>query len=165
LIGSTYQSVGANADMVVADASSWFFDGCNLTGPHVFPNMIVGEYDRYVPSLPGPRNLDVLAHSPIPGQANWSDLTYFTTPQGGGVMSSGTAYFVYRLASSTAMPANILPEAIPGETDVLLRAMENLYGLFGHGPAGAKEPSTGNAGSVYTGQAAAAGSAVPTNAA
>jgi hypothetical protein len=166
LIGSTYQSVGAQADMVVTDASSWFFDGCNLTDGHVLPNMIVGEYDRYVPSLPGPRNLDVLAHSPIPGQANWSDLTYFTTsPTGGGVLASGSAYFVYRLANSTAMPPNILPRAIPGDTEILLRAMENLYGLFGHGAAGATEPSTGNASSVYTGSTAARGSAGPTNAA
>ncbi len=152
--------------MVVTDASSWFFDGCNLTDGHVFPNMIVGEYDRYVPSLPGPRNLDVLAHSPIPGQANWSDLTYFTTtPKGGGVLASGSAYFIYRLADSTAMPPNILPTAIPGETDLLLRAMENLYGLSVSGPAGAKTPSGGNAGSVYTGATAKTGSAVPTNSA
>ncbi len=157
MVGSTYQSVGAQADMVVTDASSWFFDGCDLADAHVFPNMIVGEYDRYVPSLPGPTNLDVLAHSPIPGQANWSDLTYFTTPKGGGVMSSGSAYFVYRLANSTAMPANILPQAIPGETDVLLRAMENLYGLFGHGPAGTIEPSAGNASSVYSREGGSSG--------
>ncbi len=63
------------------------------------------------------------------------------------------------------MPPNILPAAIPGETDLLLRAMENLYGLFGQGPAGAKEASTGNAGSVYTGGTAKSGSAVPTNSA
>jgi hypothetical protein len=165
VIGSTYQSVGAQADMVVTDASCWFFDGCNLTDGHVLPNMIVGEYDRYVPTLPGPRNLDVLAHSPIPGQSNWSDLTYFTSPTGGGVLASGSAYFVYRLANSTAMPPNILPQAIPGETDVLLRAMENLYGLFGSGPAGARQPSGSNWRSVYSGAAAQTGSAVPTNAA
>jgi hypothetical protein len=164
MIGSTYQSVGAQAGMVVTDASSWFFDGCNLADGHVLPHMIVGEYDRYVPTLPGPRNLDVLAHSPIPGQSNWSDLTYFTTSsKGGGVWASGSAYFIYRLANSTAMPANILPQAIPGETDVLLRAMENLYGLFGHGPAGERQPSGSNWSSIYTGAAAQTRSAVPTN--
>jgi hypothetical protein len=166
LIGSTYQSVGAQGDMVVTDATSWFFDGCNLTDGAVLPNVIVGEYDRYVPALPGPRNLDVLAHSPIPGQSSWSDLTYFTGPgRGGGVLASGSAYFVYRLANSTAIPPNVLPAAIPGETDVLLRAMENLYGLFGQGPAAAKHPSSGNWSSVYTGGTATSGSAVPTNAA
>ena len=67
LIGSMYQSVGAKADMVVTDASSWFYSGCNLTDGHTFSTVILGEYDRYVPSLPGPKNADVLAHSPVPG--------------------------------------------------------------------------------------------------
>jgi hypothetical protein len=166
LIGSTYQSIGADANMVVRDASSWFFAGCNLADGAVMPDVIVGEFDRYVPALPGPRTLDVLAHSPIPGQGNWSDLTYFTGPDGsGGVLASGSATFVNRLANSVAMPANILPRAIPGVTDVLLRAMENLYGLFGQGPAAATEPSGGNWSSVYTGAVALSGSAVPTNAA
>jgi hypothetical protein len=166
MIGSTYQSVGANADMVVSDASSWFFDGCNLKDGQSLPNMIVGEYDRYVPTLPGPRNLDVLAHSPIPGQRNWSDLTYFTPgPQGGGVLASGSAYFVYRLANSSAMPSNILPRATPGATEILLRAMENLYGVFGHGPAAISTPSEGNWSSIYAGGTATAGSAVPADSA
>ena len=84
LIGSMYQSVGAKASMVVTDASSWFYDGCNLKDGHSFSNVILGEYDRYVPSLPGPRNADLLAHSPIPGQSNWSDITYYTAPGNGG---------------------------------------------------------------------------------
>ena len=165
MIGSTYQSVGANADMVVTDASSWFFDGCDLTDGQVLPTMIVGEYDRYVPSLPGPTTLDVIAHSPVPGQGNWSDLTYFTSsPTSGGVLASGSAMFVSRLSNSMAMPANVLFRAVPGETDILLRAMENLYGLFGQGPAGATTPSSGNWGAIYTGAAARTSSAAPANA-
>jgi hypothetical protein len=165
MIGSTYQSVGAQADMTITDASSWFFDGCNLADGQKLPNMIVGEYDRYVPTLPGPTNIDVLAHSPIPGQGNWSDLTYFTGPGGGGVLASGSAYFVYRLANSTLIPPNVLPNAIPGETDVLLRAMENLYGVFGNGPAGVTNPSGSNWDSIYTGAAATRGVTQPTNSA
>jgi hypothetical protein len=166
MIGSTYQSVGARAGQVVTDASSWFFDGCNLSDGQVLPNMIIGEYDRYVPSLPGPRTLDVLMHSPIPGQGNWSDLTYFTNgPQGGGVLASGSAYFVYRMANSTLVPPNILPTAIPGETEILLRAMDNLLGVFGPGAASATTPSGGNWDAIYTGAAARSTSARPTNAA
>jgi hypothetical protein len=166
MIGSTYQSVGAQAPMVVTDSSSWFFDGCGLTDGQALPNMIVGEYDRYVPTLPGPRNLDVLAHSPIPGQNNWSDLTYFTAPGGGGgVLASGSAYFVYRLANSKAIPPNVLPAAVPGETEVLLRAMENLYSRFGLGPATQRGSSGSNWSSLYAGAAAQAGSAVTTNSA
>ena len=36
LIGSMYQSVGAKADLVVTDASSWFYDGCNLSDGQAF---------------------------------------------------------------------------------------------------------------------------------
>ncbi len=165
MIGSTYQSVGAKADMVVTDASSWFFDGCNMTDGQVLPQMIVGEFDRYVPTLPGPTNLDVLAHSPIPGQRNWSDLTYFTAPGGGGVLASGSAYFVYRLANSTYIPPNVVPKAVPGETELLWRAMENLYSLFGRGPASSEGSSGGNWSSIYTGATAKAGSAAGTNSA
>ena len=67
------------------------------TSPTARPSApsILGEYDRYVPALPGPRNADVLAHSPVPGQSNWSDITYYTAPgNGGGVLASGSASFV-----------------------------------------------------------------------
>ncbi len=132
-----YQSVGAKADMVVTDASSWFYDGCNLTDGQTFSSVILGEYDRYVPSLPGPHNADVLAHSPVPGQSNWSDITYYTAPgNGGGVLASGSASFVSLLGDHRRHPAHRhRPGAIPGVTDVIRRAMENVYGRFGLGPA------------------------------
>ena len=163
LIGSMYQSVGAKADMVVTDASSWFYDGCNLNDGHTFSSVILGEYDRYVPSLPGPHNADVLAHSPVPGQANWSDITYYTAPgNGGGVLASGSASFVSLLGNTGAIPPNVIPPAIPGVTDVIRRAMENVYGRFGLGPATSYGSSSGNWADVYTGAAARAGSAAGT---
>ena len=151
LIGSMYQSVGAKADMVVTDASSWFYDGCNLTDGHTFPNMILGEYDRYVPSLPGPRNVDVLAHSPVPGQSNWSDITYYTAPgNGGGVLAAGSASFVSMISTTGAIPSLVIPGPFPGITDVMRRAMENVYGRFGVGPASSYGASSGNWTEVYT---------------
>ena len=56
-------------------------------------------------------------------------------------------------------------KAVPGETEFLLRAMENLYALFGAGPASVLAPSSSNWGAVYTGAAAQAGSAQPTTSA
>ena len=163
LIGSMYQSVGAKADMVVTDASSWFYNGCNLTDGHTFPNTILGEYDRYVPSLPGPHNADVLAHSPVPGQSNWSDITYYTAPgNGGGVLASGSASFVSLLGNTGSIPPNVILPAIPGVTDVVRRAMENVYGQFGLGPATSYGSSSGNWADVYTGAAASAGTAAGT---
>ncbi len=166
LIGSMYQSVRAKADMIVTDASSWFYDGCNLTDGHAFPNMILGEYDRYVPSMPGPRNVDVLAHSPVPGQSNWSDVTYYTAPRnGGGVLASGSASFVSMLSTTGAIPSLVVPGPFPGITDVVRRAMENVYGRFGLGPASSYGASGGNWTELYTGAAARAGTAAGTAAA
>jgi hypothetical protein len=165
LIGPMYQSVRANDDLVVVDAGNWFFDGCGLTDGQVLPAVVQGEYDRYVPGLQGPRNLDVLCHSPVRGQGNWSDLTYYTQPGGGGVLASGMASFPYKLSNSTAFPSNVVPRAIPGVTPILLRAMQNLYGQFGFTGASTTNPSTANWTAVYQGAAAAAATAQGTNAA
>ncbi len=165
LIGSMYQSVGARANLVVTDASSWFWDGCNLSDGQSFPTVVTGEYDRYVPSLPGPTNVDLLAHSPVPGQDNWSDITYYTAPgNGGGVFASGTASFVGQLSTTGDIYPNVVPGPYPG-TDAIVRAMENLYGRFGLGPASSYGSSSGNWTEVYTGSAATAGAAGGTNAA
>jgi hypothetical protein len=93
-------------------------------------------------------------------------MTYFTAPgNGGGVFASGSAYFLYRLSNSAPLLyPNVLPRAIPGVTDILLRAMENLYSRFGLGPATAAGSSSGNWSSVYAG-ATTVGTAVPTNSA
>jgi hypothetical protein len=166
LIGSMYQSVGAVADMVVTDASSWFYDGCNLNDGYTFPKAIQGEYDRYVPSLPGPRNLDVLAHSPVPHQSNWSDLTYYTAPgNGGGVLASGSASFVAQLSTTGVIPSIVIPGPYPGISDIIRRAMENVYGRFGLGPASSYGSSGGNWSTVYSGAAATARTAAGTPAA
>ncbi|HLN17540.1 MAG TPA: N,N-dimethylformamidase beta subunit family domain-containing protein [Acidimicrobiales bacterium] len=165
LIGSMYQSVGADADLVVVDSSNWLFAGTGLSDGDTLPQVVQGEYDRYVPPLPGPRNLDVLAHSPVPGQGNWSDVTYYTAAAGGGVLASGAASFVNKLSNTVAFPWNIVPKAIPGVTDILLRVMENVFATFGNGPAAATQRSGGNWTSVYQGQAATASTAQGSNAA
>jgi hypothetical protein len=163
LIGSMYQSVGSNDELVVTDPGSWFFDGCGLEQGATLPLVVQGEYDRYVPRFAGPTNVDVIAHSPVTKQRNWSDMTYYSTTGGGGVFASGMASFVFKLSNTTAFPWNIVPKAIPGVTDVLLRAMENVYGLFGSGPASARTPSTGTWAAVYQGNSARVPSATGTN--
>ena len=166
LIGSMYQSVGAKADLVVTDASTWFWDGCNLDDGHAFPTAIVGEYDRFVPSMSGPTNVDVLAHSPIVTQPNWSDITYYTAPgNGGGVFASGTASFVSLLSTTGLIYPNVVPGPVPGVSAEFNRAMENLYGRFGLGPASSYGSSGGSWTEVYTGDSASAGTAIGTNSA
>jgi hypothetical protein len=165
LIGSMYQSVRADDPLVITDSSSWLWRGCGFEDGTALPHVVQGEYDRYTPSLPGPRNLDVLAHSPVAGQGNWSDVTYYSVEGGGGVLATGMASFVFKLSNTTAFPWNIVPKALPGITAPLLVAVENVLGAFGQGGAGTTTPSGSNWTTVYQGAAAEAGPAQGTNAA
>ncbi len=55
LIGSTYQDVEAQADMVITDPGSWLFDGARALRQRTScPDVVQGEFDRYVPGSAGP---------------------------------------------------------------------------------------------------------------
>ncbi len=113
--------------------------------------MVQGEFDRYVPKTSSPTNLDVIAHSVVPNRGNnYSDITWFTVPGGGGVFATGNASWVSALSDSTLVPPNVVPDPIPKVTPSLLRIMENVYSVIGRGPASASQPSQGNWTAVYT---------------
>ena len=81
LIGSTYQDVEAQADMVVVDPGSWLFERIDLPANLRLPKVVQGEFDRYVPGGAGPTNLDVIAHSVVANRGNnFSDVTWYTVP-------------------------------------------------------------------------------------
>jgi len=141
-----YQDVGADADLVVADASSWLWQGTGLTNGQALPGVVQGEYDRFDSAGPGPRNVEIFAHSPVAnrGPGRFSDITWYTTAGGGGVFATGNASWVNKLSDTTAFPSNVVPAAIPGVTEFLLRAMENVYATLGRGPASSSQPSRAN---------------------
>ena len=100
--------------MVIADGESWLLVGTGLTSGQRLSQVVVGEFDRYEPGGPGPTNLDVVAHSVVPNRGNnYSDVTWYTTPQGGGVFASGNASFVGNLVNCPLIPPNVLPEPNP----------------------------------------------------
>ncbi|MGD0380951.1 MAG: N,N-dimethylformamidase beta subunit family domain-containing protein [Acidimicrobiales bacterium] len=146
LVGSQYADVGADAPMVIADAGSWVFAGTGVASGTHLPHVIVGEYDHYEPGLGGPADVRILAHSPIPnrGPGSVSDMTYYTAPGGGGVLATGSAMFVCRLSNAPRIDPNIIFMPIPGVTPVLWRMMENVFSVFGAGPASSTQPSVAN---------------------
>lgn len=161
LIGSTYQDVLAHADMTIADATSWVLAGTGLETGDTLPGMILGEFDRFDPEGGGPINVDIVAHSLVANRGgNYSDVTWYTAPQGGGVFATGNASWVGQMADAPLIPDNVLPGAVPGVTSTLLTMMENVYTVLGSGPAGATHPSVGNWQTVY---GAASGGAAPEN--
>ena len=147
--GSTYMNYGANAPMTVHDAQSWFWKGCGLKDGQELADMVLGEYNRYLPGASSPTNTDLFAHSAITKQDNTADITYTTVDGGGGVLSVGTACWVFKMSNSGHVPPSLIPSAIPGITPILLRAMLNLYGVFGKGPAAKTHPASGNWRSIY----------------
>jgi hypothetical protein len=151
LIGITYQDIDALADMVVTDPESWLLAGTGLDAGQHLPKAVVGEFDRYVPGGAGPTNVDVVAHSLVANRRNnYSDVTWYTVPGGGGVFATGNASWVGAMSDSVLIPANLVPDATPGLTAPLLRIMMNLYSVIGRGPASAAQPSGGNWRTVYT---------------
>jgi hypothetical protein len=151
IIGSTYQDVEALADMVIVDASSWLYADVGVTSGQHLPRVVQGEFDRYVPGGGAPSTVDVLAHSVVPNRGNnYSDVTWYTVPGGGGVFSTGNASWVGRLSDTSLIPPNVLPGPTPGVTGPLLAMMENLYRTIGSGPGSLTHPSRGTWRAVYT---------------
>ena len=71
-------------------------------------------------------------------------MTYYTAPNGGGVLATGSAAFVNKLSDAPRIYSNVIVPAIPGTTDVLTRVMHNVFSVFGRGPASAVQPSVAN---------------------
>lgn len=166
LIGSTYQDVGASAPMVITDAGSWLFAGTGFTSGQSLPKVVQGEFDRYVPGPASPTNVDVVAHSVVANRGgNFSDTTWYTVPNGGGVFASGNASFVSALQNSSLIPPNVVADATPGVTAPLLRVMENLYSVIGMGPASSTQPSQGTWQAAYGAGSAGIKAPTPNNAA
>jgi hypothetical protein len=166
LIGSTYQDVEADAPMVITEPGSWLFAGTGFTQGQQLPKVVQGEFDRYVPGASSPANLDVVAHSIVPNRGNnFSDVTWYTVPNGGGVFASGNASWVGALTDSPLIPPDVVPGAVPGVTAPLLRTMENLYSVIAAGPASLIQPSQGTWRAAYGPGTAGIRAPTPSNAA
>ena len=141
LVGNFYECNPVNDDGVVSDASSWVFEGTNLSnGDHI--SLLVGtEYDRVQPGVKGtPENIQVLMHSPLRcgGKSSFADVSYYTAPSGAGVFASGTNAWICKLRSGC-------PADPPGQRDDRIRRItENVLRVFAAGPAGVTHPSRPN---------------------
>jgi hypothetical protein len=147
LIGDMYQSYGGSGDMVVADATAWPLHGTGLGAGATIAGVIGSEFDGYVPALPGPRQVDVVCHSPT-GSASghgYSDMTWYTVPNGGGVFASGTAALVGKLWDNPGdLPTGFAADAIPAVTKPLEQVTLNVMSVLGEGPAHQSFPSRAN---------------------
>ena len=143
LTGVTYVIDSGLGDLVVCDPSGWWWKGTGVTEGEHFRNVWKGEYNRFVPTDPGPKNVQIFGHSPM-NRGAFADITYWTKSDGGGVFSVGIGNFISLLSDPDKIPTNIFLPAVPQVTAVLQRAMVNLYGLIGKGAASKSMPSEAN---------------------
>src|SRR5207248_1262989 len=116
---------------------SWVFAGTGLARGDRLHQVVGPEYDRYDPTAPGPKNVQILAHSPLRcgRKSSYSDMTYYTASSGGGVWATGTNWWISKLS------ADCPPDVTPCPKDAVVKITENVLNLFGAGPAGRVQPS------------------------
>jgi N,N-dimethylformamidase beta subunit-like protein len=146
LLGNFYQCNPVQGDLVVADPGNWLLSGIAAAGQR-FPGLIGNEYEGVDLSVPTPRPIEVLFHSPVvcQGRPGFSDATYYTTPGGAAVFSAGTQYWICGLDSgcdkATANDGAAFRE-ISAITERLLRA-------YAAGPASRAHPAVDNLSALH----------------
>jgi len=141
ITGVLYECNPVSAPWVVYDPSSWIFAGTGAHKGERFAGLVGPEYDRLNPSVPFPRSMQVLAHSPLTcdGFSTFSDSAYYTVASGAGVFSSGTMRWVCAMRGPYC--GHGLTRAAERFVD---RATQNLLRAFAAGPAGRSHPAQDN---------------------
>ena len=139
LLGGLYQCNPVHADMVISVASSWVFAGTGLSNGDRLPGAIDLEYDRVDGDLPTPASVQILAHSPLTcrGRGDHSDVTYYTTRSGGGVIDMASQGWIPLIACQP-------PQRSTRCNRHAVRITANILRMFAEGPAGIDHPSRPN---------------------
>ena len=145
--GSIYGGVDGTGSLRVVDASSWLWRGTDLVEGAALPNALGGEFNHFNPSGPSPPNVQLFGHSYV--GSGLSDVTYVAQPGRGGVFTSGTGQWIYRMSDSPRLGGHWIPDALANVTTPLQIATQNLLALFAMGPAGTVMASVANTNRFY----------------
>ena len=137
LQGVQYNSHPELASLVVVDPKNFLFNGSGATDGTSIPFAVGYEFDSVNLSLPTPRPLEIVAHSPVfvLGAWTYSDAVYYAAPSGAGVFSSGTIGWIHAIH--------------PGVSDVITVTTSNLLASFATAKAGVANPAVDNVASYY----------------
>jgi hypothetical protein len=147
LVGMLYECFPARGALVVHDPGSFLFRGTGARRGTTYPGLVGTEIDRAYPVAGTPRNLQVLAHSPVlcgPGRRTWSDVTYYSTRSGAGVFAVGTMLWNKGLAG-TNTTYGITQRSVTFARTVT----RNLFSAMAAGPVGARFPAHGNLAALH----------------
>jgi hypothetical protein len=135
LIGEYYECNPVKNDFVVTEPSAWIYKDTGLAFGDRIGGLVGSEYDHWDSHAPGPRNVEVMAHSPVNcrGHRSTSDMTWYTAASGAGVWDSGTNLWIPFLGN-----------------DKVKKMTENLLLALGSGRAGSDHPSVSNTAHLVT---------------
>ena len=131
---------------MVFDPGHRIFAGTGWLKGTSFAGMVGPESDRVNPDVPGPKPLEVLAHSPVVcgGVPSSSAAAYSAGPSGAGVCASGPMRWVGAMRGPAC--GHGLTRAARAFVD---RATQNLLRAFAAGPAGRAHPAYSNLAAVH----------------
>jgi hypothetical protein len=142
LTGQLYECFPAQGPLVVTEPDFFLFRGTGAMAGESYPGLVGTEIDRAYPIAGTPENLQVIAHSPV-SCANrgltHSDMTYYTTDSGAGVVNTGTMLWVRALLGLSGKHG-IDERSVRFATTVT----ENLLEAMAAGPMGRDHPARGN---------------------
>jgi hypothetical protein len=142
LTGVYYDGFPADAPYVVHSPGHWLFSGTGVRQGDAFPHLVGVEYDRVTPSVPTPRPMEILSHSPLvcSGRPSFADSAYYTAPGGAAVFATGTMRWVEGLMAGTRDGG--ADHGMHARTRRFVTTVtENLLQGFAHGPAGRHRPT------------------------
>jgi hypothetical protein len=150
LLGNYYQCNPVHGDLVAADDTHWLLTGIVRNGQKL-PGLVGNEYERVDLTVPTPRPIEVLFHSPVTcrGRADFADASYYTTPSGAAVFSAGTQYWICALDPGCPQDGGdrTAHDAVSAITLRLFRA-------YAEGPAGRAHPAVDNLAALHIAGAA-----------
>ncbi|GHF66719.1 hypothetical protein FHX82_006551 [Amycolatopsis bartoniae] len=140
LLGDFYHCNPVHADLRAVDDTNWLLTGIVQNGQQL-PGLVGNEYERVDLSVPTPRPIEVLFHSPLTcgGRADFADTSYYTTPSGAAVFAAGTQYWICALGPGCEADHDD-KNAGKAISDITLR----LLRAYAAGPAGRAHPATDN---------------------
>ena len=139
LLGAMYECNPVHADMVIVDGSNWVFAGAGISDGEHIPLGVEDEYDSVHPPAPTPKNIQILANSPVTcgGQSDFAHMTYYTTRSNAGVLDVGSQGWVDLIRCGAPVPSDTCdPRA--------QRITQNILNAFAAGPAGVAHPAQSN---------------------
>lgn len=147
LTGQQYECFPARGAFVVADPSFFLFAGAGASKGSSYPGLVGVEIDRAYPAGTSPASTQVVGHSPVQCAAvgkTFSDMTYYTTTSGAGVVDVGTMNWRSGVSHASAVPVGLTPASVKFATAVT----DNLLTAMAAGPMGKSHPSRPNLASI-----------------